>query len=134
MEDNKIKYKYLIELLNKSLGDRSWNQFAQSAGVDSGHLSRIKNGNFNKPPKPDFLYKLSLRAHNGVTYEQLMQAAGYISDNETSFNNQIIKKDDTPQVQDEVQKKYEYVVAKAKSKNISPERLDKLIDILNDDK
>lgn len=91
MENNNLsKYKKLIDLLYKSLGDRSWNQFAQNAGVDSGHLSRIKNGNFNKPPKPEFLSKLASKAHNGVTYEELMTASGYLLTKNDTINSQEI--------------------------------------------
>jgi transcriptional regulator with XRE-family HTH domain len=74
---DKLKYKSLLDLINLALGNRSWNQYAMAAGVDSGHLTRIKNGNFKNPPKPEFLLKLSKKAHNGVTYESLMAAAGY---------------------------------------------------------
>lgn len=124
------QYKNLINLLHKALGDRSWNQYAMNAGVDSGHLSRIKNGNFNKPPKPEFLQKLALKAHNGVTYEELMEAAGYFAFNTDSIvnahNEQLNK-----ELDNNTDPKYYAVIEKAKNKNIPPEKLDKLVDIID---
>ncbi|WP_072775269.1 hypothetical protein [Desulfitobacterium chlororespirans] len=47
------------------------------AQIDAGNLSRILNG--QQKPSPETLKKLSEKAYNDITYEQLMEAAGYIS-------------------------------------------------------
>lgn len=65
----------LIELLKKAQGDRTLNAYARHSDVSAGNLSRIMNG---QKPSPEILKKLAFKAHNGVTYEQLMNAAGYI--------------------------------------------------------
>jgi|GEM_PF-5988373 len=73
----------LLELLELAKGNRSLNTFAQHANVSAGNLSRVFNG---QKPTPELLKKISLKAYNEVTYEQLMEAAGYIG-NSTSIND-----------------------------------------------
>lgn len=71
-------YEKLITLISQARGDRSLNQFALNCNVNTGDLSRITNGKFIKPPAPDFLKKISQHSQNDVTYESLMEAAGYL--------------------------------------------------------
>ena len=74
----------LVELLELAKGeDRSLNTFAQHANVSAGNLSRVFNG---QKPSPQLLKKIASRAYNGVTYEQLMEAAGYLSNAESQYN------------------------------------------------
>lgn len=77
MEKNE-SYEQLIMLIKQAQGDRSLNQFALNCNVNAGHLSRVLNGKFVNPPTPDFLKKIALHAQNDVTYEGLMEAAGYL--------------------------------------------------------
>jgi repressor LexA len=65
----------LTELLKKSQGNRTLNAYARHADVSAGNLSRIMNG---QKPTPEILRKLSEKAYNNITYEQLMKAAGYM--------------------------------------------------------
>lgn len=81
LENSNNDNNRLIELLTLAKGDRSWNQYALNSGVDAGHLSRLRKENFIKPPKPDLLNRLAQKAYNGVTYEQLMIASGYLDPN-----------------------------------------------------
>lgn len=67
--------KSLPELLYLAQGERSLNGFAREAGVDPGNFSRILKGQI---PTPQVLQKLAHHAKNGVRYEDLMQAAGYL--------------------------------------------------------
>ena len=71
-------FEKLFFLIKQAQGDRSLNQFALNCDVNAGHLSRVLNGKFVNPPTPDFLKKISLHAHNAVTYDSLMEAAGYL--------------------------------------------------------
>lgn len=68
------------ELLEKAKGDRSINQYGKHCDVDPGYISRLLRGLRDQPPSADIINKLASRAHNGVTAEELMVAAGYISD------------------------------------------------------
>ena len=72
------QYAILIDLLKRSRGDRSLNRFAADCGVDAGHMSRILHGKMINPPVPGTLKKIAESALNGVTYEDLMAAAGHL--------------------------------------------------------
>jgi HTH-type transcriptional regulator, competence development regulator len=101
MESAKI-YEKLISLIKMAQGDRSLNQFALNCNVNAGHLSRILNGKFVNPPKPDFLKKIAEHSYNNVTYPELMNAAGYliaehikpIGDLVTATNTSVLSKDE----------------------------------------
>ncbi|HYE08739.1 MAG TPA: hypothetical protein VEF53_01020 [Patescibacteria group bacterium] len=79
--------KNLIELLELAKGNRSLNTFAQHASVSAGNLSRVFNG---QKPSPELLKKIADKAYNDVTYEQLMNAAGYINLDTVANENQAI--------------------------------------------
>jgi repressor LexA len=70
-----MEKKSLVELLTLAQGNRSLNTFARQSGVDPGNLSRILKG---QRPTPEVLKKLADSAENGVRYEILMDAAGYM--------------------------------------------------------
>ena len=70
------------ELLDKAQGNRSQNQFALHCGISSAALTRFRKG--ERAPTPRSLKLIAERAHNGVTYEMLMTAAGYIDDSSTT--------------------------------------------------
>lgn len=78
----------LIELLELAKGsERSLNTFAQHAKVSAGNLSRVFKG---QRPTPELLKKIASKAYNGVTYEQLMEAAGYITDKDNQYKYKFI--------------------------------------------
>lgn len=72
--DVQLLEKSLSDLLKIAKGHRSLNAYARDAGISSGNLSRITNG---QKATPEILERLAAKAHNGVTYEQLMIAAGF---------------------------------------------------------
>lgn len=74
----------LIKLLKLAQGDRSLNAFARHADISPGNLSRIMNG---QKATPETLKKIANKAHNNVTYAQLMMAAGYIATNNKKSKN-----------------------------------------------
>lgn len=74
--------KTLSDLLKMAKGHRSLNAYARDAGISSGNLSRIMNG---QKASPEILEKLAAKAQNGVTYEQLMVASDYVDP--TRFDN-----------------------------------------------
>lgn len=67
------------DLLKKAKGDRSINQYALHSGVSAAHISRLMRGLLDTPPNPDTIKLLSEKAYNGVTYEDLMAAAGHVN-------------------------------------------------------
>lgn len=67
-----------IELLNAAKGERTQNQFALHCGIGSSTITRFIKG--ERKPTPAVLKKIASKAYNGVTYEELMQAAGYLDE------------------------------------------------------
>ncbi len=65
-------------LLEKAKGDRSINQYANTIDVSSAHISRLLRRLVKSPPAPDTINKFASSAYNGVTYSELMLAAGHI--------------------------------------------------------
>jgi hypothetical protein len=80
-------------LLEKAKGDRSINQYANTIGVSAAHISRLLRKLIKAPPAPETINKFSSGAYNGVTYSELMLAAGHINDDteETSTENKRIQ-------------------------------------------
>lgn len=69
-------------LLEKAKGkERSINKYAKECDISSAHISRLIRGLVNTPPTPDTILRLSSVANNGVTYNELMNAAGYFDTN-----------------------------------------------------
>jgi SOS-response transcriptional repressor LexA len=66
------------ELLRKATGSRSINQYWLRSEVSATYISKLQRGLVDKPPSPEIIRKLADHAENGVTYEELMQAAGHI--------------------------------------------------------
>ena len=67
-------------LLEKAKGDRTINKYAESVGISAAHISRLLRKLVSTPPSPDTINKLCSGAANGVTYSELMLAAGHIDD------------------------------------------------------
>ncbi|MVX66517.1 hypothetical protein GKZ28_22850 [Clostridium chromiireducens] len=72
----------LSDLIKQAQGDISLNNFARECKISSSTLSRIINMTNSCAPSPRTLQKIAVRAHNGVTYDELMKVAGYIASNE----------------------------------------------------
>lgn len=72
----------LLELIEKAQGNRTQNSFALNCGFDSSSISKIRARRVS--PHPTLLQKIASHAHNGVTYEQLMVAAGYLDEPSSS--------------------------------------------------
>lgn len=81
---DKENFKFLIE---KAMGNRKISQYAEDSGVNRTYLSKYINQRLDNPPTPDILKRLSNSAHNNVTYNQLMMAAGYITTNDKKSKN-----------------------------------------------
>ncbi|MGH4122221.1 MAG: hypothetical protein ACREV6_04700 [Clostridium sp.] len=67
-------------LLEKAKGDRSITQYANKIDVSAAHISRLLRKLVKSPPAPDTINKFASDAYNGVTYSELMLAAGHIND------------------------------------------------------
>lgn len=67
----------LCNLIKQAQGSRGQNQFALQCGISSSSLTKISIGEYT--PKPKFLAKIAEKAHNGVTFDMLMNAAGFLT-------------------------------------------------------
>jgi len=74
---DKQEFARLLELAK---GDRSINEYAKECGVSSAHISRLLRCLLDTPPNPETIRKFASKAKNGVTYADLMRAAGHIVD------------------------------------------------------
>ncbi|MFK7695327.1 S24 family peptidase [Paenibacillus sp. HJGM_3] len=68
------------ELLKTAIGRRSLNKYADQAGVSNAHVSRLMRCLIAKAPEPETIKKLAEAAHNDVTYDMLMEAAGHYTE------------------------------------------------------
>lgn len=107
----------LIHLLKKAQGNRTQNEFALHCGISSSAISRIKNGEYI--PKPNMLKKIAEKAQNGVTFSELMEAAGHVLP-ETS--SQLVPPPTLPGV-------YYRLGVEAQKNGITPEDAEKIIEL-----
>lgn len=77
-------------LLEKAKGNRSINSYANETGISAAHISRFLRQMIDAPPSPETISKLASKAHNEVSYRDLMAAAGHIiisNDDENEFDS-----------------------------------------------
>ena len=77
--ENKFNLEEYTALINKAIGNRSKTQFAEDTGLSIYYISRCANGKLDKAPRPNTIASIAAVAQNGVTYDQLLMAAGYKS-------------------------------------------------------
>lgn len=112
---DKLKLK---ELLEKARGNRSNQEYADKSGVSRVLISNCLNLKLSNPPTPQTIEKLSNAATNGVSYSQLMEAAGYL-DNTLETPETIIKKHEgllPPEAIEEINNFIEFIKHKYKEK------------------
>lgn len=85
-------------LLDRAKGDRSINQYASETDISAAHISRFLRQMIDAPPTPETISKFAEKAYNGVTYRDMMIAAGHISkgnefeeDSPINRQNEIIR-------------------------------------------
>ena len=70
--------KAFADLLKKAIGERTTTAYADITGVNRTYISKLLNKKLSNPPSPDIIRKLADAAY-GVTYEEFMAAAGYLT-------------------------------------------------------
>jgi hypothetical protein len=76
---NNFDRQRFAELLSSAKGSqRSINQYGLHVNVSPAHISRLLRAKLKTPPNPETIKKLVEKAYNGITYNQLMEAAGHI--------------------------------------------------------
>jgi transcriptional regulator with XRE-family HTH domain len=88
---DKLRFKKILE---DALGDRKTTEYAEESGVNRTYLSKYLNLRLDSPPGPEIIKRLAEKAHNNVTYEDLMNAAGFLSDKSQAGNPQRKNRED----------------------------------------
>ena len=70
-------------LLQRAVGNTKKKEFASLIDVSPEYLSRILNAKLANPPSISKIQSIAQNANNGVTYAQLLSAAGYAAQDET---------------------------------------------------
>ena len=102
-------------LLDRAKGERSINNFASETGVSAAHISRFLRQMIASPPTPETISKFAAKAHNEVTYQDLMVAAGHLArKDESDGNKENTVERDSPQnlriQMEELEKKFRQVI------------------------
>ena len=75
--DHEFIIEKYAELLAKAQGGRTQTKFANDCGLSVAYICKHLNKRIDKAPIPSTLKKIAAVAANGVTYEELLDAAGY---------------------------------------------------------
>nr|WP_144925163.1 hypothetical protein [Paenibacillus bovis] len=102
-------------LLDRAKGDRSINNFANETGVSAAHISRFLRQMIASPPTPETISKFAAKAHNEVSYQDLMVAAGHLARKDQSDGNKenIVERDSPMNLRmqiEELEKKFRQVI------------------------
>ncbi len=79
----------LIDLIELAMGERNRSEFAMHCGFSKATLTRILSGDRN--PSAKMLSKIAATARNGVTYKQLLRAAGLLDSDSIPISIQEAK-------------------------------------------
>ncbi|MGH4138232.1 hypothetical protein [Clostridium sp.] len=101
-------------LLEKAKGDRSITQYANKIDVSAAHISRLLRKLVKSPPAPDTINKFASDAYNGVTYSELMLAAGHINDE----SEQITTNDERIQTTENKKKIFQAIISDLYTRDI----------------
>lgn len=129
---DKIKFK---ELLEKARGNRTIQKYAEESGVSRAYISKYINLRLDNPPNPDVIKRLADAAYNGITYEDLMEAAGYIQNSDVI--DEAIKDDpDLERIWNMLNNREEVRLMFKKIANLKPadvKRILKIIEIVEEE-
>ena len=77
--DHEFDIDKYTELLIKAQGGRSQTEFANDCGLSVAYICKYINKKFDKAPIPSTIKKIAACAAGGVSYSELLEAAGYDS-------------------------------------------------------
>lgn len=75
--DHEFNIERYADLLAKAQGGRTQTEFAKECGLSTAYICKHLNRRIDKAPIPSTLKKIAAVAANGVSYEDLLDAAGY---------------------------------------------------------
>ena len=77
--DHEFNKEKFAELLKKAQGSRQQNTFAGDIGMSKTYLNSYLGAKNDRPLTPSTIKKIAAASENGVSYEDLLEAAGYNS-------------------------------------------------------
>ena len=87
--DHEFRIDEYASLLLKAQGGRTQTEFANDCGLSVAYICKHLNKRITKSPIPSTLKKIAAVAANGVTYADLLDAAGYNPDKYVSGANNV---------------------------------------------
>lgn len=75
--DREFNIEKYATLLEKAKGGRTQTEFAKDCGLSTAYICKHLNRRIDKAPIPSTLKKIAAAAANGISYEDLLDAAGY---------------------------------------------------------
>ncbi len=78
METSRFRKNILSMLLEKAKGDRSLRQFAIECDISYVQMRKLVLCAQENPPRPKLIKKIAEHCAEGVTFEDLMFAAGHV--------------------------------------------------------
>ena len=88
--NSKYNPQEFAALLQLAIGNTMKKEFASKIDVSPEYLSRILNSKLANPPSIGKIQSIAQNASNGVTYAQLLSAAGYAAQDETDPYHAVI--------------------------------------------
>ncbi len=76
-KDHEFDIERFNELFLKAKGERNQTAFANDSGLSVAYICKQLSGKQTTPPIPSTIRKIAAAACNGVTYADLLDAAGY---------------------------------------------------------
>ena len=93
-DDTKENETKLMRLIRLAKGERTAKSYAEESGVSASNISRLINGSITSvsPAIAQKLTSYSAQPRNGVTYNDLMQVLGYITEEHDASWEQEFRK------------------------------------------
>lgn len=88
MDFKKEEFAEILQLMSNSYG--SINKMAKKTGVTASYISKLIRLQYNSPPSPEILQKLSDNSISITSYDNLMYICGYSNKTKQIVNNNSI--------------------------------------------
>ena len=91
MDFQKEAFSEILQIISNSYG--SINKMAKKTGVTAAYISKLIRLQYNSPPSPEILKKISDNSHALTSYDNLMHICGYLDNTKLDLNNSKMKDD-----------------------------------------
>lgn len=88
MNFQKEEFAEILQIMSSNYG--SINKMAKKTGVTASYISKLIRLQYNSPPSPEILQKLSDNSISLTSYDNLMYICGYSNNTKQNINNNSI--------------------------------------------